>query len=140
MLKNVFRQSSSSLSFCKPGVNNPVLLQKCQVLQLLFEHGLHLLINGAGTSSFSHAWSCGHHTQASFKGGKLILGVGAIRIPLAICLSFFPIYLVVIMNCSSYRSSHVCCANKVGDDIKALQQKGYNDDELMNQLSFTAVR
>lgn len=56
-----------------------------------------------------------------------------------ICL-FFPIYLVVIMNCSSYGSSHVCCAYKVDDNVKASQQIGYNNNELMNQLSFTAVR
>lgn len=52
MLKNVFRKTSSVCSLCNPGVNNPALLQRCQVLQQLCESGSLFLVNGAGITSF----------------------------------------------------------------------------------------
>lgn len=120
MLKNLFRKNSSTLqgwreTMCKPGANNPELLQECQVLQLLCELGS---VFPAGTVFFFFftwmaLWS--PHLKPVLKVEN---GCGCHENIPGNMFAFFPIYLGVITNCLLYKSSHLYHVRIVGKNVK----------------------
>lgn len=86
-----------------------------------------------------YVWSQPPTSPANSKCRKEILDVGTIGICLVLRLSFFPTYLVVIMNLPISRNSHFYCVHIVGNKFQGIAADWTHDKRPMNWLSFDAI-